>query len=199
MATARPALEDGPQAPAWWPQGVIAMRRRLVMIVALSALLCVLGGVATASPALAGRGPKWEPPSGPPFTLPASVCGFKLRVTFPVNKEFTKVLKTADGSMTFLFTGAVTVSYTNLQTGKAITVPENGPGKFFGHPDGSFTEVHTGRNGPFILAPADQQRFGLPGVSVTAGKLAFSISANGVITSLSLHGHVLVNVCAALS
>jgi hypothetical protein len=38
----------------------------------------------------------------------------------------------------------------------------------------------------------------LPAVRVTAGKLAFSIAANGVITSLSLHGHVLVDVCAAL-
>jgi hypothetical protein len=179
---------------------VIAMRRRLGVIVALGALLCVLGGVVTASPALAGRGPKWQPPgSAPPFTLPASFCGFKLRVAFPVNKEFTKVLKTADGSMTFLFTGAVTVSYTNLQTGKTITVPENGPGKFFGHPDGSFTEVHTGRNGPFILTPAHATQFGLPTVSVTAGRLAFSVNAAGSITSLSLHGHVLVNVCAALS
>jgi hypothetical protein len=34
---------------------------------------------------------------------------------------------------------------------------------------------------------------------VTAGKLAFSVAANGVITSLSLDGHVLVNVCAALT
>src|SRR5215469_5538409 len=177
---------------------VIAMRR-LGVIVALGALLCVLGGVVTASPALAGRGPKWQPPSGPPFTLPASFCGFKLRVAFPVNKEFTKVLKTADGSTTFLFTGAVTVSYTNLQTGKTITVPENGPGKFFGHPDGSFTEVHTGRNGPFIVFPPDAKRFGLPAVSVTVGKVTFSIAANGVMTSLSLHGHVLVDVCAALS
>jgi len=42
-------------------------------------------------------------------------------------------------------------------------------------------------------------RFGLPTVSVTAGKLTFSISANHVLTSLSLRGHVLVNVCAALS
>jgi len=137
-------------------------------------------------------------PSGPPFTLPASLCGFKLRVAFPVNKEFTKVLKTADGSMTFLFTGAVTVSYTNLQTGKTISVPENGPGKFFGHPDGSFTEVQTGRNGPFPLAPADAKRFGLPGLSVTVGRLAFSIEANGALASLSLHGHVAVDLCAAL-
>ena len=179
--------------------GVIAMRRRLGVVVALGALLCVLGGVVTASPALAGRGPKWQLPSGEPFTLPASFCGFKVRVAFPVNEEFTKILKTSDGSTTFLFTGAVETSFTNLQTGKTITENTPGPGKFFGHPDGSFTEVHTGRNGPFILAPADAMRFGLPTVSVTAGKLTFSISANHVLTSLSLRGHVLVNVCAALS
>src|SRR6516162_8117980 len=139
-------------------------------------------------------------PPPPPFTLPASFCGFKLRVTTVVNKEYTKVLKTADGSMTFLFTGAVTVSSTNLQTGKTITVPENGPGKATIGAGGSITEVHTGRNGPFILSPADAQRFGLPTVSVTAGRLAFSVSAPPrVITSLSLHGHVLVDVCAALA
>ena len=175
------------------------MRRRLGVIVALGALLCVLGGVVTASPALAGRGPKWQLPSGEPFTLPASFCGFKVRVAFPVNEEFTKILKTSDGSTTFLFTGAVETSFTNLQTGKTITENTPGPGKFFGHPDGSFTEVHTGRNGPFILTPADAKRFGLPTVSVTAGALRFSVAANGVLTSLSLHGHVLVNVCAALS
>src|SRR5215472_1348545 len=180
--------------------GVIAVRRRLGVIVALGALLSVLGGVVTASPALAGRGPKWQPPGPPPppFTLPASICGFQLRVTTVVNKEYTKVLKNADGSTTFLFTGAVTIAYTNLQTGKTITVPENGPGKATIFPDGSLTEVHTGRNGPFILSPADAQRFGLPTVSVTAGKLTFSISAPPrVITSLILHGRVLVDVCAA--
>jgi len=65
--------------------------------------------------------------------------------------------------------------------------------------DGSITEVHTGRNGPFVLSPADAKRFGLPAVSVDAGKLAFSVSAPPrAITSLVLHGHVLVDVCAAL-
>jgi len=138
-------------------------------------------------------------PGGPPYTLPASFCGFKLRVAFPVNKEFTKVLKHADGSTTFLFTGAVTASYTNLQTGKTITVPENGPRKATIGADGSITEVHTGRSG-FILSPADAQRFGLPTVFVEAGKLAFSVTAPPrVITSLSLDGHVLVDVCAALT
>jgi hypothetical protein len=177
------------------------MRRRLGVIVALGALLGMLGGLVTASPVFAGRGPKWQPP-GPstPFTLPALFCGFKVRVAFPVNNEFTKILKTADGSTTFLFTGFAATSFTNLQTGKTITENTPGPGKATIHADGSITEVHTGRSGPFpILTPAESKRFGLPTVSVIAGKLAFSVAANGVITSLSLHGHVLVNVCAALS
>jgi hypothetical protein len=173
--------------------------RRLTVIAALGALLCVLGGVVTASPALAGRGPKWQLGSAEPFTLPALFCGFEVRVTPVVNKEFTKILKTADGSMTFLFTGAFAASFTNLQTGKTITEQMNGPGKFFSHPDGSFTEVHTGRNGPFILTPAHAKQFGLPTVSVTAGNLTFSGAANGTLTSVSLNGHVLVDVCAALS
>jgi hypothetical protein len=60
--------------------------------------------------------------------------------------------------------------------------------------------VHTGRSGPFpILTPADAKRFGLPTVGVFSGRLAFSIAADGTITSLSLHGHVAVDVCAALS
>jgi hypothetical protein len=173
--------------------------RRFGVIVALGAMLGMFGGVATASPALAGRGDGWTIGPAPPFTLPALFCGFEVRVTPTVNKEFTKILKTADGSMTFLFTGAFAASFTNLQTGKTITEQMNGPGKFFSHPDGSFTEVHTGRNGPFILTPAHAKQFGLPTVSVTAGNLTFSGAANGTLTSVSLNGHVLVDVCAALS
>ena len=179
--------------------GVIAVRR-VGLIVALGALLGMLGGAATASPALADRrGDGWSIGPAEPFTLDASFCGFQVLVTTVVNEEFTKILKTADGSMTFLFTGAITTSFTNLQTGKTITEQMNGPGKFFGNPDGSFTEVHTGLNGPFFLVPADAKRFGLPTVSVTAGNLTFSIAADGTITSLSLDGHVAVDVCAALS
>jgi hypothetical protein len=132
-----------------------------------------------------------------PFTLSASHCGFKVRVTPVVNKEYTKILKTADGFMTFLFTGSFSASFTNLQTGKTITENMSGPGKATIHSDGSRTEVHTGRNGPFVLSSADAKRFGLPTVSVTAGRLAFSIAPNEAMTSL--HGHVLVDVCAALS
>jgi hypothetical protein len=176
---------------------VIAMRRRLGVIVALGALLCVLGGVVTASPAFGGRGPKWQPPgSAPPFTLPALFCGFKLRVAFPVNHEFTKVLKTADGSMTFLATGANKISFT--ANGKTITADISGPIKFIDFPDGSATFLARGRQF-VLLAPADAARFGLPAAFISAGALTETLDAAGNITSLSLDGHVLVDVCAALS
>jgi hypothetical protein len=172
--------------------------RRLGVIVALGAMLGMFGGLLTTSPALAGRGHKWEFLPAQPFTLPASFCGFKVRVTPIADKEYAKLLKASDGSMTTLVTGTLKVSFTNLSTGKAITENVSGPGKVINHPDGSVTVRSKGHTGVF-LAPADAKRFGLPTVSVTAGARTESVAASGAITSLSLHGHVLVDVCAALS
>ena len=171
--------------------------RRLGVIVALGAMLGMPGGLVTASPALAGRGPKWEFLVLKPFTLPALFCGFKIRVTLPAAKEYQKVLKASDGSMTTLVTGSLKLTFTNVSNGKAVTANVSGPGKVTTHPDGSITVSDKGHSGIF-LAPADQKRFRLPGVSVTAGARTETF-AKGGITSLSLKGHVLVNVCAALS
>jgi len=173
--------------------------RRIAVIVALGAMLGMFAGVLTASPALAGRGHKWQLVPATPFTIPEGFCGFKIRVTIPVNKEYSKILKTSNGSMTTLFSGSLKVTLTNLSTGKAITENVSGPGKGTTHPDGSLTIAAKGHNGPVVLAPADAKRFGLPTVSVTAGALSESVTANGAITALSLHGHVLVDVCAALT
>ena len=173
--------------------------RRIRVVVALGALLGLFGGVVTASPALAGRGHKWEVfPAPPAATFPAAFCGFKVRVTAPVNKEFAKILKASDGSMTGLFTGSAKWSFTNLRTGKAITENVSGPGKVTMNSDGSATFADKGHT-PFFLPPADAARFGLPTVSVTAGAITGSIAADGSLTSLSLKGHVLVDVCAALA
>jgi hypothetical protein len=174
------------------------MRQRLGVIVALGALLCVLGGVVTASPALAGRGHKWELLQAKPFTVPASFCGFKMHVTFPVHKEYAKLLKASDGSMITLVTGSLKFTFTNLSNGKAITENVSGPGKIITHADGSATVTAKGRNGEFLTS-AQAKRFGLPPVSVTAGALTTTVTAAGRETSVTLKGHVLVNVCAALS
>jgi hypothetical protein len=100
--------------------------------------------------------------------------------------------------MTFLSTGSFKASFKNLQSGKAITEGLSGPAKPTVSADGSLTSVAGGHNG-FFLTPADAKRFGLPTVSVTVGRLRFSVAPDGTMTSASLHGHVLVDVCAALS
>ena len=151
----------------------------------------------TASPAFA-RVPEWQFGAPVPFTLPASFCGFEVGVAFPADESYFKVLKASDGSMTFLSTGLVTVTYTNLQTGKALTEDESGPAKPTVFSDGSLTITAGGHNGIF-LTPAEAQQFGLPTVSVTVGGLQESVAPDGSITSLTLNGHVAVNVCAALS
>jgi hypothetical protein len=177
---------------------VIAVRR-LGVIVALGALLGLFAGMVTAAPALA-RGPKWQfnpPPSGP-IILPADFCGFQIEATFPADKEYIKLLKTADGSMTFLITGRLTLINTNLSTGKTITANISGPGKVTFFPDGSILSAATGHN-IIALSPADAQRFGLPALAISAGALTESIAPDGTFTSVSLQGHVLLNICAALS
>jgi hypothetical protein len=172
--------------------------KRLSVIVALGAMLGMFAGVLTAAPALAGRGPKWEVQRAQPFTLPAAFCGFKVGVAFPGKGQYSKVLKSSNGTMITLTTGAGRISYTNRNTGKTITPNVSGPGKVTTYPDGSGLFALKGHSGLF-LPPDLAQRFGLPTVSVTAGALTGSFAPDGSITSLSLRGHVLVDVCAALS
>ena len=171
--------------------------RRLGMIVASGALLGMLGGMLTASPALAGRGPKWQVFESPAFTVPAGACGFRVRVKPVDSKEFIKVFKTADGSMTELLTGKFRQSYTNLSTGKAITENASASAKLTTNADGSGTLVTRGRS-PSFFTPAEARRFGLPTVSILAGRLVVSIDSAGSFTSVTLHGHVAVDVCTTL-
>jgi hypothetical protein len=171
--------------------------RRLGVIVALGTMLGMFGGVLTASPALAGRGPKWQVFPAVPRVLDASVCGFPVQTT-PVGKEYFKVLKSTSGFDIVLITGSFRESYTNLITGKTIT--ENGPGsaKFTFNADGSGSVVIRGRAA--VMFSADEaQRFGVPRVGITTGKLTILSDQNNTTTSISLNGKVAVDVCAALS
>jgi hypothetical protein len=75
-------------------------------------------------------------------------CAFYVELTVPAANEFRKLLKTADGSMTFPATGPVTATFTNLTTRKAITENASRPGKFTVNPDNSLTIFEEGRQGP---------------------------------------------------
>ena len=173
--------------------------RRVGVIVALGALLGLFGGVVTASPALAdGRGGGWQVvPVPPTVTVDPVFCGFEIQATLLAGKEFVKALKTADGSMAFLVTGALKASMTNPANGKTITANLSGPFKEIDFPDGSVTILGKGHQFT-TLTPADQARFGLPAFFVAAGSLTTTGDPFGNITSMSLDGHILVDVCAAL-
>ena len=131
------------------------------MIVALGALVGMLGGVVTAAPALA-RGPKWQFVQVPPsLTLKALYCGFKIRQTFPVDRAYAKILKSSDGSMTSLINGSVKTTFTNLSTGKTINANISGPAKKTESADGSLVFESEGLTA-IALEPPDAKRFGLP-------------------------------------
>jgi hypothetical protein len=170
--------------------------RRFGVIVALGALLGMLGGAVMASPALA-RGDGWQfVPVDPTFTVDQSFCGFAIQGTHTTDNEFVKALKTAGGSMAFLFTGALKSSLT--ANGKTINLNVSGPYKETVFPDGSAAFRGTGPQ-VNLLTPADAARFGVPVFFVSAGPETLTVDAAGNITSLSLGGTVLVDVCAALS
>src|SRR5262249_62029837 len=76
--------------------------------------------------------------------------------------------------------------------------PPSRHGKLTANADGSGTELGRGRT-PAFFTPAEARRFGLPTVSILAGRLAISFDSAGNFTSVTLNGHVQVNVCAALS
>jgi hypothetical protein len=175
--------------------------RRFGVIVALGALLSMLAGVATAAPALAvgGRGDGWVfQDFGPGFTT--TNCGFLIQATQDVDNVFAKALTAPDGSMILLFTGAAKITFTNPANGKSVSTNVSGPAKIIVSPDGMTTTFEMMGPGPVDLTPADAARLGLPSpVFVFAGKGTATIDAAGNITSASLVGHVLVNVCAALS
>ena len=172
--------------------------RRFAVMVTLGALLSMIGGAATAAPALAGgRGDGWQfLDFGAGFD--SENCGFLVHATQDVDKVFVKVLKTADGSTIFLFTGAAKITFTNPTNGKSVSVVTSGPAKSFVNPDGSSAFRATGHQ-PVDLSPAEQQLTGLPGMFVSVGPLTGSADANFNLTSLNVQGHIQVNICAALS
>jgi len=172
--------------------------RRFGVIVALGALLSMFGGVVTASPALAGgRGDGWTfQDFGPGFDT--TNCGFLVHATQDVDNVFGKVLKTVDGSTIFLFTGAAKITFTNPANGKSVSTNVSGPATITVNPDGSLILEVMGP-GPADLSPAEQALTGLPGLFVFAGKVTVGVDASGNLTSVTMNGHMLVNVCAALN
>ena len=171
--------------------------RRIGVIAALAALLSMFAGAVTAAPALAvgGRGDGWVfQDFGPGFTT--TNCGFLIQATQDVDNVFMKALTAPDGSMIMLSTGAAKITFT--ANGKSVTENTSAASKGTVNPDGTATFVSMGPM-PIDLLPADAARLGLPAVFVFAGRGTALLDASGNIISATMDGHILVNLCTALS
>ena len=174
--------------------------RRFAVIVALGALLSMFGGAATAAPALAGgRGDGWVFQDELLHGFTTDSCGFPIVATTDVDNAFGKGFTAPDGSMIFLFNGALRFTWTNPATGKSISTNAPGPTKATVSPDGmTITLADTGPTA-LVLTPADAAVLGVPPASVFAGRVTATLDADGNLISGSSVGHILVNLCTALS
>ena len=98
--------------------------------------------------------------------------------------------------MIMLSTGAAKITFT--ANGKSVTENTSAASKGTVNPDGTATFVSLGPM-PIDLLPADAARLGLPAVFVFAGRGTALLDASGNIISATMDGHILVNLCTALS
>ena len=167
--------------------------RRLVATLVIAMLL----GVAAPSSALA-RGPKWQFLPLGPLTLPDS-CSFPVVVEVLTNKEFGKATENPDGSVDFKITGSLVQEVTNTDTGESVVLNTSGPGTLHFLPDGSLTATTQGLTFEFF-ASDDAEALGLPSaIFVWAGQTHVTVDTDGITTSATFSGHMLLDVCAALS
>jgi hypothetical protein len=75
----------------------------------------------------------------------------------------------------------------------------SGPGTLHIYPDGSLTVATQGHAFLFFFAD-EAEALGLPSaVFLWAGQTHLTVGADGISTSVTLQGHMLLDVCAALS
>jgi hypothetical protein len=164
-------------------------------------LVGVLAAVAALATSVSGASANSDPHrtylAAVPTDLRAGFCSFPVQLTYPVDREYGTIITTAGGATVIDATGALTVTATNLVTGKHVTVDASGPATFTVSADGT-TEQLDGRGIGVFFAPNSSQ-LGLPsGLVQTSGPLHATIdTASQNITSLN-SPHVLMDMCAAI-
>jgi hypothetical protein len=168
-------------------------------------LLAIAASVAliAATPASANNDPHRIYLAAAPFDLPASLCGFPVHVEPLVDREYATMRTNPDGSTTYKVTGSLFVSLTNTTTGKTITANVSGPASSTFSADG--TTLTFAGNGLSLVWATNLVDFGAPSnLVVTAGPTTATIlfttnPVAGSIVGPAQVGHVLIDVCAALS
>ena len=173
--------------------GVTTPRR---VAIALVVLAIVIGAViAAARPASARNDPKHFPVEFDPTWIGRSVCGFRIRVSFPVNRVFAKAATLEDGTEVWHVTGSLVAEFTSRHT----TIKQNasGPADFVFAPNGAYT--FDGRGLSIVwLTRRQQAETGMPGIGVYSGRTVVRFSPNGRAKVVRQEGHV-VSLCDALA
>src|SRR5260370_9061717 len=162
-------------------------------------MFAATGILIQANPAVANSDPHRSFAAVTPFDLPAAFCGFAVHFAFPVDKEYSTIAITADGSTVIKITGSLFVRLTNNATGNSITVNASGPGTVTIAPDGINATVEA--EGLGVLFASNGTDVGLPSdLVLTSGPLPFTENLPlRTITTISGMPHVLLDLCAALS
>jgi hypothetical protein len=119
------------------------------------------------------------------FPVLAHVDGREIITTF-LDREGEPVMQIG------IFPGN-TLTLTNLDTGRSVTVVATGPFHVRVEPDGSGSVMITG-HGPFFPHPIT----GEPGIWYLSGRARATLDAKGNVTSANVWGQ-LVDLCAQLS
>jgi hypothetical protein len=159
------------------------------MIIALLAL--------AVTPASASGKPMRASFANPSFTLAAGLaCSFAVHGEAVVNQEVSTTFPAEpNGDVVQLVTGYLVERFTNVDTGKSITVNVSGPAKYVLHLDGSTTFI--GLASEFLpFFPTDIPPG--PRFFINYGKIVITITSAGQFILVSQTG-TQFDICAALS
>jgi hypothetical protein len=165
------------------------MKRSLRLV-----LLAVAAGLLSVPAALADKPARFPLPASP-FQLPADICGFPVDFVPLQNKEYGKIFSNG----VFAINGVLKAQYTNVDTGKSITLNISGPGTLTPQPDG--TTLVTGRGASAIFFFPGQLAPGSPGaIFLLHGQFTELVDQNGnpIPGTFTTTGH-LQDICAMLS
>ena len=155
----------------------------------LLALIIVPAGALAAPPTR-------EPLPAPQFPV-EGICSFPVETTALVNREKLTTFYGKDGEVVRqILSGALKVRLTNLTTGTAVDVNISGPGEMTAQPDGSLTIVARGRG---LLALRQGIDVGPAGQWLEIGRVVFTVSPSGAISTIISEQGRRVDLCAALA
>ncbi len=160
-----------------------------------AALLSAISALAAIAPAAVANSP-WTPVTDPlgSGTTNGSVtrlagmnCSFKLGISVVANQQQQRTTAVGPpapaGTTQTDFRGELVLTFTNLDTGAAVTRDVSGPYDEVDYPDGSGGQTGGG-NQWWQLGPNSRHNTGLPGEFITTGPIVMHFNTQHVITSL---------------